>query len=303
MKVSRASLRVAAAQYPLDALPDVTAYADKIAHWVAEGAGAGAELLVFPEYGAMELAATRGPAIAGDLKASLAAVADLVSEQHAVHARLAGTHGVHILAGSGPLRQPDGTFVNAATLFAPSGASATQHKLIMTPFEKSWGISAGGALRVFQTALGRIGIAICYDAEFPLIVRAMAEAGAELVLVPACTERLSGYHRVRTAALARALENGIACVLSPTVGEAPWSPAVDINTGAAGCFVPAELGVSDTGVVAEGRVDEPGWIAAEIDLEQLRRLRLGGEMHNSADWVRQPGAGSPQARVEVVRLD
>ncbi len=58
----------------------------------------------------------------------------------------------------------------------------------------------------------------------------MAEAGAEMLLVPSCTERVSGYHRVRTGARARALENQIAAIVSPTVGDALWSPAVDRNT-------------------------------------------------------------------------
>ena len=93
---------------------------------------------------------------------------------------------------------------------------------------------------MFDTTLGRIGVAICYDSEFPLLVRAMAEAGAEVVLVPSCTERISGYHRVRTGARARALENQIATVVSPTVGDALWSPAVDHNVGAAGIYVPSE---------------------------------------------------------------
>ena len=122
----------------------------------------------------------------------------------------------------------------------------------MTPFETDWGISAGTQARVFDTVLGLIGINICYDSEFPLLARAMAEAGAELLLVPSCTERVSGYHRVRTGSRARALENQIAAVVSPTVGDALWSPAVDRNTGAAGIYVPSEQTVSDTGILAAG---------------------------------------------------
>ena len=133
----------------------------------------------------------------------------------------------------------------------------------MTPFERDWGITPGDAIRVFETALGRIGIAICYDSEFPLLVRGMAEAGAEIVLIPSCTERISGYHRVRTGSQARALENQIATVVSPTVGDALWSPAVDRNTGAAGIFVPSEPTVVDTGILAEGTINEPQWVTRD----------------------------------------
>jgi predicted amidohydrolase len=189
-----ARVAIAAAQYPLEALGSLAAYRDKLARWVAEAAGNGAGLLVFPEYGAMEYAAAAGASVAGDLRASLTAVSDALGEMEATHAELARRHGVHILAASGPSARGDRRFVNAARLFAPSGRSGTQEKLIMTPFERDWGISGGAAPNVFATALGRIGVAICYDSEFPLLVRALAEAGAEIVLIPSCTEFVSGYH-------------------------------------------------------------------------------------------------------------
>ena len=133
-------------------------------------------------------------------------------------------------------------------------------------------------------------------------MRAQCEAGAEFILVPACTEFVSGYHRVRTAALARALENGCAAVLSPTVGSAPWSPSVDYNSGAAGIFVPSERGLSDTGVIAEGAFNEPGWVFGSVNLAHLAAVRRGGEMRNAADWPLQPGAVSLAALVKIQDL-
>lgn len=298
----RDKIRVAAAQYPIDQPATLEAWQDKIARWVAEGAATGAELLVFPEYAAIEQAATFGGSVAGDLKACLEAVARLAGERVAFHAELARKHNVHILVGSGPVLKDDGRFVNAAQLVTPLGQVGVQEKIIMTPFEHDWGISGRAPLRVFDTALGRLGIAICYDSEFPLIARAEAEAGAEVVLIPACTERVSGFHRVRTAAKARALENQIATVMSPTVGDALWSPAVDHNAGAAGIFVPSEHMVSDTGVLAEGELNAAQWVSAAIDLARLRRLRSSGEMRNFVDWDAQPGVGGAKARIEVVSL-
>jgi predicted amidohydrolase len=295
-------LRIAAAQYPPEALASLGAYRDKLARWVAEAAGAGAQLLVFPEYGAMEYAAAAGASVAGDLAASLAAVSDALPEMDAAHAELARTYGVHILAASGPSARGPGRYVNAARLFAPSGKTGVQEKLIMTPFERDWGVSGGTGLKVFETALGRIGIAICYDSEFPLLVRAQAEAGAEIVLVPSCTEFVSGYHRVRTAALARALENTCVTVLSPTVGDASWSPAIDRNAGAAGVFVPADHSFSDTGVLAEGALNRPQWVHAEVDLARLAGIKAAGEMRNATDWPLQPGAAPLAQQAEVVAL-
>jgi predicted amidohydrolase len=295
---------IAAAQYPIGQPASILEWQDKVADWVAKGAATGAQLLVFPEYAAIEQAACFGPEVYGDLKLTLHKVAEIAGERVAFHAGLAREHKVHILVGSGPVLKDDGRFVNAAQLVTPSGAIGEQEKLVMTPFERDWGISVGGPVRVFETALGRIGVAICYDSEFPLLVRAMAEAGAEIVLVPSCTERVAGYHRVRTGSLARALENQIATVQSPTVGDALWSPAVDRNNGAAGVYVPSEQLVSETGVLAAGTLNEPGWVSATVNLRALRKLRTSGEMRNFADWAVQPGATGPtSARVEVVRLD
>lgn len=296
------TLKIAAAQYPIGEPRSLQEWQDKIEHWVAEGARTGAQLLVFPEYVTIEQAAALGLEVYSDLKATLLEVAKLAGECVAFHARLAREHNVHILVGSGPVLKDDGRYVNAAQLVTPSGLVGEQEKLIMTPFEVDWGMSAGGPVRVFDTAIGHIGIAICYDSEFPLVVRAMAEAGAEVVLVPSCTERVSGYHRVRTGSRARALENQIATVQSPIIGDALWSPAVDHNVGAAGIYVPSEHMVSDDGVLAEGSMNEPEWVTATIDLAALKRLRTSGEMRNFSDWRLQPGLSSKPMSVEVVSL-
>ena len=298
----RTTLRIAAAQYPIDAPDSQDAWRGKVARWVADGAATGAELLVFPEYAAIEQAAPLGAAVSGNLDLTLKAVADLERERVAFHAELAARHNVHILVGSGPARKGEGRYVNAAQLVTPAGSVGTQEKTIMTPFEWDWGISPGRPLRVFDTTLGVLGVAICYDSEFPLLVRALAEAGAEVILVPSCTERISGYHRVRTGARARALENQVATVVSPTVGDALWSPAVDRNTGAAGIYVPSEQSVSDDGILAEGKLNEAQWVAASVDLRRLRHLRSEGEMRNFVDWSHQPGAASLADKVELVRL-
>jgi predicted amidohydrolase len=114
----------------------------------------------------------------------------------------------------------DGSYVNRARLFAPEGQIGVQDKIIMTRFEREpWGVSSGSStLRLFDTRLGRIGINICYDCEFPLLARAQVEAGMELLLVSLCTEKEHGYWRVRIGAQARALENQMYVIHSPKVG-------------------------------------------------------------------------------------
>ncbi|MEM8754291.1 MAG: nitrilase-related carbon-nitrogen hydrolase, partial [Pseudomonadota bacterium] len=171
---------------------------------------------------------------------------------------------------------------------------------IMTRFEREeWGIGPGGPLRVFDTALGRIGVLICYDCEFPLLARAMIDAGAEVLLVPSCTDAETGYSRVRVGAMARALEGQCVTVQAPTVGEAAWSPAVDVNYGRAGVFGPPDWGFPPSGVLAEGPLNEPGWTVAEVDLEAIRNVRRDGETLNLRHWEEQLGSAATAEPVDL----
>ena len=291
---------IAAAQYPIEQLASWADYTAKLIAWVEAAAAGGAALAVFPEYGAIELAALE-PASMGDLAGSLESVAALANQVDALHADLARRHRLHILAASMPVRTGD-RFVNRARLFAPSGKVGVQDKLIMTRFEREeWFVSASGPLRLFETELGKVGINICYDSEFPLLARAQVEAGMELLLVPSCTDTLHGYWRVRLGTQARALEGQCYAVQSPTVGSAPWSPAVDANHGAAGIYGPPDKGMPADGVIALGNVDAAQWLFGEVDLARVAQLRADGGVLNSRRWAEQPGAMALPT-VEVVDL-
>lgn len=283
-------ITIATAAYPMDFLESFDAYEGKLTNWVSEAAGRGAQLLVFPEYGAMELATLEGREAARDLEVSLHAVSERMPEADALHAALARRFGLHILAASGPVfdaaigERP----VNRARFFAPSGDMGWQDKQIMTRFEREeWGVVGGGPLQLFETALGRIGILICYDAEFPLLARSLREA--DLLLVPSCTEALTGYSRVRIGAMARALENQCVTVMSSTVGACDWSEAVDENTGMGGVFGPPDTGFPATGVIAQGEMNVPGWTYAEVDLERIAHVRRDGVVLNRRHWEEQIG--------------
>lgn len=295
------SFTVAAAQYPVERLDGWEAYAAKLTRWVDEAAAVGAALAVFPEYGAMELASL-DPATMGDLAGSIETVSALLPRVDALHAELAVRTGLHILAASAPRKDADGRFRNAARLFAPNGKSGVQDKLVMTRFEREqWHIAPGTSLRVFDTALGRLAVSICYDSEFPLLARACVEAGAEVLLVPSCTDTLHGYWRVRIGAQARALEGQCYAVHSPTVGEAAWSPAVDVNRGAAGVYGPPDRGMPEDGVLALGVEGMAQWVFAEIDRALVAGLRADGGVLNARHWAEQPGAVALPP-VEVVDL-
>ncbi|WP_170751462.1 carbon-nitrogen hydrolase family protein [Ruegeria lacuscaerulensis] len=279
-------MKVATAAYDLDWLDSWAQYEDKLNRWVAEAAGQGAELLVFPEYGAMELSTLEGTDVAGDLERSIRAVSDRMVDAQALHQRLAREYGTCILGASAPVVDGQGRPVNRAALYAPDGQQDHQDKQIMTRFEReAWDIAPGGPLKLFDTKLGKIGVLICYDSEFPLLGRALSDA--DLILVPSCTEALSGYWRVRIGAMARALENQCVTVMASLVGSNGWSEAVDMNTGTGGIFCPPDKGFPGTGVLAEGQLNQPGWTYADIDLSAIAEVRADGHVLNRTHWDEQ----------------
>ncbi|MCR8827950.1 carbon-nitrogen hydrolase family protein [Pseudosulfitobacter koreensis] len=292
-------MKIATASYPLDVFQTWADFETKLTKWVSEAAGQGADLLVFPEYGAMELATLAGLEIARDLEQSLHAVSERLPEADALHARLAAEYGVHILAASAPYVPAEGQRpVNRARLFAPTGQVGIQDKQIMTRFEEEvWDVVPGNPLQLFDTALGKIGILICYDSEFPLLGRALSDA--DLILVPSVTEALSGYWRVRIGSMARALEAQCVTVMSSIVGPAEWSDAVDISVGAGGIFGPPDKGFPETGVLAAGTLNQPGWTYAEVDLQTIAYARADGVVLNRRNWTQQKGRSDSAAMIKL----
>jgi predicted amidohydrolase len=280
------TVRVAACAYPVEAVPDFETFAAKQAALVRAAVERGARLLVFPEYACVELTSALAAADRGELHRELLALQAFSPQLTQLYADLARQHGVYILAPSFPeLVDSPGTFHNRALLHAPNGSKFTIDKRQMTRFEREdWGISAGEGGPVIETELGVIGVAICYDSEFPLIVRRQVARGASIILVPSCTDTLAGYHRVALSCRARALENQCFVVQAPTVGDASWSLALDHNHGSAAVFGPVDYGFASDGVIAQGALDAPGWVYADLNLESLARVREAGQVTNHADW-------------------
>lgn len=287
-------IRLAACQYAIDLLPDWDSYADHLRQLCQQAVSDGAELLLLPEYAGLVLSGQLAEAQRSDLLGSIAAIQPLLPRWWQLCADIARHHGIYLQPGSVPVQDGDGRYRNRAPLFGPHGCLGHQDKLMMTRFElEQWQITAGNGLTLFDTALGRLAILICYDNEFPLLAQAAAAAGAELILAPSCTDSEAGYQRVRIGAQARALENQIAVLQSPTVGAAPWSPALDINVGRAALYTPPDYGLPASGVVAESAELSPAtsqWLLADLDLEAVRRVRSEGQVFISRDWPLQNDA-------------
>jgi predicted amidohydrolase len=264
-------------------------WARRLDREVAQAAWAGAQMLLMPEYAALELALGEAPDLAGELARGVAAGEAALEVKRSVARR----HKVWLVPGTLPFAR-DGRVVNRAPLVAPDGRLAFQDKHVMTRFEsEEWGIAPGAPPAVFDTDFGRIGIAVCFDAEFPALVRAQVDAGAWLILVPACTDTAHGFARVCIAARARAMENQCFVAVAPTVGAAPWSAALDANTGRAGIYGPVDRGFPVSGIVAEGAMDAPDWLFADLDPAALEAVRQDGAVRNHLSWPAPPPACAP----------
>ncbi len=283
------AVRIAAAQYTLEPLAKWADYRAKLTRWVADAAAQGAQLLVFPEYFSLEITAIFGEEIARSLPLSLSNLQRALGDFLALFRELAQTHQLYICAGSFPVQIDDARYCNRAYFFWPTGHCEFQEKLQMTRFEaEQWGVSAGTTgLKVFATAFGKVAINVCYDSEFPLFARHQVEQGAEILLVPSCTDTLAGYHRVRIGCQARALENQCYVIQASTVGDCPWSAAMDKNVGAAGIYTPVDQGFPANGILARGELNKPQWVYADLKLAEIARIRQEGQVFNFRDWPDQ----------------
>jgi predicted amidohydrolase len=293
-------MKVAVAKYPIGTPRDFAEFAHKQSQLIGEAAASGAELVVLPEYLSLELAAIFDAATSGYLLASLEATQVYREQWLLLFTQLARQHRLHLVAGSFLLAHGEGRYRNRSDWFTPQGAHGWQDKLQLTGFEKYTRVIEGGdTLKVFQAGDVRTAIAVCYDSEFPLPVRAQCEAGARLLLVPSCTDTEAGANRVRVGCLARALENRMFVAQSVTAGEAPWSPALDVNTGEATIYAPMDVGLPADGIVAQTQGDQV-WAIADLDFSALDASRVQAQVANDKDWDGQLVPAITRARLDRI---
>jgi predicted amidohydrolase len=278
-------IRIASMQYflrPVKHFDDFQAQVDAL---VETAADYGCHLAVFPEYFTVQLLTL------GNLKRPMEVqIRDLAGQLPRyleLMSGLARTYGLYVVGGSIPVLDEDGAVYNQSYLFAPSGEYGMQGKLHMTRFEKEdWKVSARSRLRVFETDFGKIAIAICYDVEFPEIARAAARAGANILVVPSCTDDRQGFLRVRYCAQARAIENQMYIIQSHTVGSLPQVPAVHLNYGQAAILTPSDFPFSRDGILAEGNPNQEMMIIGELNLETIFASRINGTVLPLEDSLR-----------------
>lgn len=235
------------------------------------------KVLVFPEYFTTQLLTL------GNIKRPIAdQIHDLALQEEKIVnmiSDLSVKNKLIIIGGTLPGidKNNSSNILNKCYVFSPDGSHNLQAKLHMTRFEKEeWFISPGSRLRVFECEFGKFAVTICYDVEFPEIARAAARLGAHFLVVPSCTDDRQGYLRVRYCAQARAVENQMYVIHSPTVGSLPSVPAVSLNYGQAAIYTPSDYAFSRDGLLAEGTVNQESMIVGDINLSLIEQSRQQG---------------------------
>lgn len=280
----RHPVKVAVAQYPISVFRDVESWKTHLQTWVRQACNEQVELLVFPEYGAMELVSVFPEVIQRDLHGQLQALQELLPVYIETFSALARQFECTIVSPSFPVKLTD-RVVNRAHVFSPKGLVGHQDKWFMTRFEnEEWGITEGKKeLSLFIADWGSFGIQTCYDVEFGIGAHHLCKAGAQLIVAPSCTETIRGATRVHIGARARALENQCYVAVSQTIGNAAWSPAVDINYGQAAFYSTPDSGMPEEGILALGIPQRETWLFHELDFEALLTVRNEGQVFNFKD--------------------
>ncbi len=180
---------------------------------------------------------------------------------------------VWLLIGSALVLREGGGIANRSMLVDPDGRVVVSYdKMHMFDVDlpsgervrESEAFTAGDAAVVADLPWGRVGLSICYDIRFPYLYRALAQAGAQILTVPAAFTRSTGEAHWEILLRARAIETG-AFVLAPAQGgrhedgRGTWGHSMIVGPWGE--------------VLARSDNDEPGVVSATLDLDAVAKAR------------------------------
>ena len=186
--------------------------------------------------------------------------------------------GIWLLIGSlGVLTDDaDGRFANRSFLIAPDGQIAARYDKIhmfdvnvseTEVYRESAAYRPGSQAVVAQTPFARIGMAVCYDLRFPHLFRTLAQAGAEILTVPAAFNHITGAAHWEVLIRARAIETGCFVLAPAQCGFHRESAGKGRNTFG------HSLAVAPWGEVLADGGTEPGVTLVDLDLSQVAKAR------------------------------
>ena len=233
---------------------------------VRQAAGAGAMLIATPEMTNLldiRPGMARPKIVSQDDDATLAAFRALAVEL-----------GVWLLLGSIAVTlEDDDRFANRSFLIGPDGNIVAQYDKIHMfdvevgdgqTYRESRAYRPGASAVLAETAFGPVGMTICYDLRFPALYRTLAQAGAQIMTVPAAFTRVTGEAHWHVLLRARAIETGC-FVIAPAQGGKHEDGRETFGHS---------LIISPWGeILAEADGDEPDVIWADLDLDQVAKAR------------------------------
>ncbi len=273
-------VKLAAVQWQMRQIEHIREFEQQCRFFVDTASDYESDFVVFPELFTLELLTlldNRKP------EQAIRQLAEYTPRYLELFSDLALRNNVNIVAGS-TVTVEDDTLFNVAHLFRRDGTLERQKKIHITqPESRWWGVQGGDEVRVFDTDKGKIAILICYDVEFPELVRVAVAMGARIICVPYNTNDRYGHVRVRTSARARCIENHVYVLTAGCVGNLPFVENADVHYAQSGVYTPLDVGFAWDGIAAEASPNHETVLVHDVDTEQLRRHRLRGSTRNWHD--------------------
>jgi predicted amidohydrolase/ribosomal protein S18 acetylase RimI-like enzyme len=278
--VSSRYVRVAAVQYQMRDVKDFEEFASHCEYFVDVASDYRSDFVMFPEMLTMQLLSfmpLEKPA------ASARRLSEFTERYIQLFNHLSIKYNINIIGGS-HLNVENEDLYNIAYLFKRDGTIGKQYKIQITPHEKKWwGVKGGNKIEVFDTDCGKVAIAICYDVQFPELVRIAAAKGAQILFVPYNTDERRGYLRVRYCSQARAIENQMYVAITGCVGNLPKVENLDIHFSQSAIFTPSDVEFSREAIATESTPNTETIIYQDLDLRLLKRNREYGTVQHWND--------------------
>jgi len=280
LNLKTTNVRIALVQWQMRTVKDFDALYEQIEFFVDAAAGYESDFILFPEYFHAPLMAGYNHMAMGDAIRELATYTELLKEKFI---DLAIRYNSNIICGSMPFVE-NGKLLNIGFLCRKNGTFERYEKLHVTPSEKAdWGMTGGTKLQTFDTDCGKIAILICYDVEFPELPRILADEGMQILFVPFSTDTQNGYTRVRSCAMARAIENECFVAIAGSVGNLPKVNNMDIQFAQSAVFTPCDFAFPTNGVKSETTTNTEMMLLADVDLNLLKDLHHYGSVRIMKD--------------------
>lgn len=270
-------VRLGVVQWQMRRFASFEQFMQQVEFFVDTVAGYKSDLILFPELFNAPLMAEFNQEDPAEAMRSLAEYAVPVRD---ALLKMALSYNINIVSGSIP-EYHDQKLYNVSFLCRRNGTWDAQYKLHITPDESQyWGLQGGQDLKIFETDVGKIGILICYDIEFPELARYLVDQGMTLLLVPFWTDTKNGYLRVRRCAQARAIENECYVAISGSVGNLPRVENMDIQYSQSAVFTPSDFAFPHDAIAAEATPNTEMTLMVDLDLDLLKELRQQGSVRN-----------------------